>query len=113
VSSHHLLKLESQLRTEVEELVARAEQPEEVPEGLVGSSKIVRRKTRLEQLAQAREVLQARAEERTAAEQAEYEEKLRERDEKERTTGRKPGGRPPKPPVPGPTPWRPGQLYGS
>ena len=108
VSYHHLLKLESQLRSEVEELVARAEQPEEVPEGLVISEEIVRRKTKLEQLAQAKEVLQARAEERTAAEQAEYEEKLRERDEKERTTGRKPGGRPPKPPVPGP---RDGDQY--
>jgi transposase len=102
VSYKHLLKLESQLRTEVEELIARAEQPEEVPEGLVISEEIARRRTKLEQLAQAKEVLTTRAAERTAAEQAEYEEKLRERAEKERITGRRLGGRPPKPPVPGP-----------
>lgn len=102
VSYKHLLKLESQLRLEVEELVARADQPEEVPEGLVIKEELKRRKTKLEQLAQAKEVLSARAEQRTATEQAEYEDKLQERAERERTTGRKPGGRPPKPPVPGP-----------
>src|ERR1022692_1643996 len=72
VSYTHLLKVETQLRAEVEELVARVEQPEEVPEGLVISEEITRRKTKLEQLAKAKEVLQARAQERTAAEQAAY-----------------------------------------
>jgi len=47
-------------------------------------------------------VLEVRAQERYAAEQAEYEAKLREREEKARQTGRKPGGRPPEPPTPGP-----------
>jgi hypothetical protein len=46
-------------------------------------------------------VLEARAEERAAAEQAEYEAKLAQREERKRTTGRRPGGRPPTPPVPG------------
>lgn len=50
VSYHHLLKLENQLRAEVEELVACAEQPEEVPEGLVIREEITRRRTKLEQL---------------------------------------------------------------
>lgn len=108
VSYKHLLKLENQLRTEVEELIARAEQPEEVPKGLVISEEIVRRRTKLEQLAEAKVVLTVRAAERTAAEQAEYEEKLRERAEKERMTERRLGGRPPTPPVPGP---RDGDQY--
>jgi Transposase DDE domain len=47
-------------------------------------------------------VLEARAQERYAAEQADYEAKVRAREEKARTTGRKPGGRPPQPPEPGP-----------
>ncbi len=53
-------------------------------------------------LAQAKAVLEARAKERDAAEQADYEAKVREREEKARTSGRKPGGRPPTPPTPGP-----------
>ncbi len=53
-------------------------------------------------------MLQARAVERAAAEQAEYEAKLAQRAERERTTGRRPGGRPPTPPVPGP---RDGDQY--
>ena len=44
---------------------------------------------------------EAHARERYAAEQAEYEAKLRERGEKARR-GRKPRGRPPQPPQPGP-----------
>jgi hypothetical protein len=43
-------------------------------------------------------VLEARAQERQAAEQAEYEAKLRRRAEKARRSGRKPGGRLPIPP---------------
>ena len=53
-------------------------------------------------------MLEARAKERAAAEQAEYEAKLAQRAERERTTGRRPGGRPPTPPTPGP---RDGDQY--
>src|SRR5260370_24340017 len=55
----------------------------------------------LVRLAEAKAVLQAPAAERTAAEQAEYEAKLAQRAERERTTGRHPRGRLPTPPVPG------------
>jgi len=48
--------------------------------------------------------LEARAQERYAVEQAEYEAKLRARQERARHTGRKPRGRTPKPPTPGPRP---------
>src|SRR5437588_7946959 len=104
VSYKRLQELETQLRAEVEELFARAEQSEqpEVPDGLVVREEIARREHRLARLAEAKAVLQARAQERTTAEQAEYEAKLAQRAERARTTGRRSGGRPPTPPVPGP-----------
>src|SRR5207248_10972864 len=79
----------------------QSDQPE-VPDGLVVRDEIARREDRLARLAEAKAVLEARAQERTATEQAEYEAKLAQREERERTTGRRPGGRPPTPPVPGP-----------
>ncbi len=110
VSYQRLRELETQLRGEVEELFALGEQSEqpEVPDGLVVREEIGRREDRLARLAEAKAVLEARAEERAAAEQAEYEAKLAQRAERERTTGRRPGGRPPTPPVPGP---RDGDQY--
>lgn len=47
---------------------------------------IARREDRLARLAEAKAVLQARVQERAAAEQAEYEAKLAQRTERERTT---------------------------
>ena len=73
----------------------------EILDGLVVREEIARREDRLARLAEAKAVLQARATERAAAEQAEYETKLAQRAERERTTGRRSGGRPPTPPVPG------------
>ena len=104
VSYKRLLEVEAQLRSEVEELFALSEQSEqpEVPDGLVVREEMARRKDRLARLAEAKAVLEARAQERAAAEQAEYEAKLAQRAERERTTGRRPRGRSPTPPVPGP-----------
>jgi hypothetical protein len=56
----------------------------------------------LAKLAEAKAVLVARAQERHEVEQTEYEAKLREREEKARKSGRKPGGPKPQPPQPGP-----------
>lgn len=110
VSYKRLLELESQLRTEVEELFIRAEQSEqpEVTDGLVVHEEIARRQDRLTRLAEAKAVIEARAQERTAAERADSEAKMAQRAERERTTGRCTGGRPPTPPVPGP---RDGDQY--
>ena len=69
---------------------------------------IARREDRLARRAEAKAVIEARAQERVAAEQADYEAKLAERAERERMTGRRPRGRPPMPPVPGP---RDGDQY--
>ena len=104
VSYKRLLELETQLRREVEELLALGEQADQVelPEGLVVEDEIAFRTERLVNLAEAKAVLEARARERHEAEQAEYEAKMRSREEKARQTGRKPGGRVPQPPTPGP-----------
>jgi transposase len=103
ISYKRLLELETQLRAEVEELFALSEQSEqpEVPDGLVVHNEIARRQGRLVRLAEAKVVLEARAKERVAVEQAEYEAKLAQREERERTTGRRPSGRPPTPPTAG------------
>jgi transposase len=104
VSYNRLLELEVQLRQEVEELLALGEQADQVelPEGLVIEDEITFRKNRLANLAEAKAVLEARAQERYEAEQAEYEAKMRAREEKARQAGRKPRGRAPQPPTPGP-----------
>jgi len=104
VSYKHLLALETHLRAEVEELFALSERADqgEMPDGLVVSDEIAIRQARLARLAQAKAVLEARANERTALEQAEYDAKVQERAEKAGQTGRTPRGRAPKPPTPGP-----------
>ncbi len=104
VSYGRLLQMERRLGAEVEELIALGETAEQegLPEGMDLEFEIVLREERLLNLAQAKAVLEARAEERHEAEKAEYEAKLREREEKAKRTGRKPGGRPPHPPKAGP-----------
>jgi transposase len=103
VSYGRLLKLEAQLQAEVEELIAlgdRANQGE-LPEVLDIELEVSFRQGRLVNLAQAKAVLEQRAEERYQAEQAAYEAKVRAREEKARRKGGKPRGPAPKPPTPG------------
>ena len=104
VSYKRLLELEVQLHREVEELLALGEQADQVelPEGLVIEDEITFRKNRLTNLAEAKSVLEARAQERYEDELAEYEAKMRVREEKAEQTGHKPRGRAPQPPTPGP-----------
>jgi len=106
VSYKRLVELETQVRQEVQALLTLGEQADQgepmLPEGLVVEDEVTLRQERLAKLAQAKTVLEARAQERYAAEQAAYQTKLREREEKARDKGRKPGGRPPQPPQPGP-----------
>jgi transposase len=105
VSYKRLLVLEEHLRAGVAELLALGESADQgevdLPEGMVIQDEIARRAERLENLARAKAVLQARAEERYAAEQAEYAAKVQEREEKAKRKGRRPGGKPPHPPTPG------------
>jgi hypothetical protein len=67
-------------------------------------AEIGRRELLLERLAAAAAPLQERSAERFAADQAVYEEELAERAAREAETGRKPGGKPPRAPEPGPLP---------
>ena len=103
VSYGRLLKLEEQLRREVAELLALGKQTDEteLPEGLEIDTEVAFRQERLVNLAEAKRVLEARAGERYQAELAEYQAKLRAREEKAQETGRKPRGPEPKPPQPG------------
>ena len=106
VSYKRLLELDTRLRQEVQQLLTLGEQADQgeraLPDGLVIEDELTLRQERLANLAKAKAVLEARAQERFAAEQAEYDAKLRERAEKTQRNGRKPGGRPPQPPTPGP-----------
>ena len=106
VSYKRLLEIEAQLRTEVGELFALGEGADQgemqLPAGLDIANEIAIRQERLAKLAQAKAVLEERARERYVAEQAEYEAKLRAREERARKQQRKPRGRHPKPPEPGP-----------
>jgi len=105
VSYKRLLQLEQQLCAEVAELLSlseRADRGEALPEGLDVEAEIVFRRDRLANLAQAKAVLELRAEERYQAEKAAYEAKVSEREEKARRKGQKPRGPKPKPPTPGP-----------
>jgi transposase len=96
-------KLEEQLRREVEELLRRAEEADAEDEmELDIPDELARREDRLAAIARAKEEIERRARERYEAEQAEYEEKLKRRQEKEAKTGKKTRGRSPKPPVEGP-----------
>jgi transposase len=104
VSYQHLLALEAHLRAEVEELFVLSERADQgdLPDGLVLSDEIAIRQARLARLAEAKAVLEARAQERDALEQAAYEAKVQERADKAGQTGRTPRGRAPTPPTPGP-----------
>jgi transposase len=106
VSYRRLVEMEVQLKQEVQELLTLGERADQgevaVPEGLVLEDELNLRQERLVNLAQARKVLEERANERYAAEKAEYEAKLKERTKKARKRHHKPKGRPPQPPQPGP-----------
>jgi transposase len=98
--------LEAQLQAEVQELMDLAEQADgvNVPDGMKLPEELQRRAERLAAIAAAKQTIEARAAERFAREQAEYEAKLAAREAKAATTGKKPRGRPPQPPVAGPRP---------
>ena len=106
LSWKHACELEARLKAEVAELMALAEAADgaDVPDGMSVPEELARREDRLARIAEAKAVIEARARERLERERAEYEAKLEARAEKAEKTGRKPGGRPPEPPVAGPGP---------
>ena len=106
LSYEHAGKIEAQLQAEVADLLAKAEAADQadVPDGMSIPEELARREQRLAAIARAKAAIEARAKERHAREQAEHDAKMAAREAKTAATGRKPGGRPPAPPVEGPLP---------
>ena len=104
VSYGRLGELEATLRQEVTTLLAAAAVADGAEDAGRLQGEVVRRETRLVQLAQARAVLEQRAAEREAEERAAYEAKLAERSARAEQTGKPPRGREPEQPTPGPEP---------
>src|SRR5271165_1834925 len=106
LSYEHAGKIEAQLKAEVADLLAKAEAADQadVPDGMSIPEELERREKRLETLAAARAMIEARAKERFEREQAEHQAKLAARDAKTEATGKKLRGKPPQPPVEGPLP---------
>jgi len=103
LSYGHALKIEAQLRAEVQALTARAEAADQAPvlDGLDVPAELARREARLAALAAAKATIEARAAERVAAEQQAFEAKQAAR-AAQRAAGKKPRGKDPTPPQPGP-----------
>jgi len=104
LSYEHAEKIEAQLKSEVQELLALADAADQsaVPDGVTLPDEIKRREDRLAAIAAAKATIEARAQERLAREQAAYEAKMAARAEKAAATGKKAGGKPPALPTPGP-----------
>lgn len=99
LSYGHANRIEVQLKAEVEQLLRLAEQADrrDLPDGMDVPAEIARREARLAAIRAAK----ARAAERLAAEQQAYEAKRAARQAREKRTGKKFGGKPPKPPTGG------------
>ena len=104
VSYKRLLAIEAYLQAEVNELFVLAEAADggQLPDEMNIEDEIERREQQLARLAEAKQVLEARAQARYEAEKADYEAKMQARKEKAAKKGGKPPGRPPNPPTPGP-----------
>lgn len=104
LSWQHACKLEEQLQAEVEKLLELAENAdnEEVPDGMDIPEELSRRQERLAAIAAAKEKIEQRAAQRYAQEKQEYDKKIEVRAEKAKKSGKKPRGKNPKPPEPGP-----------
>jgi transposase len=100
LSFEHAGKIETQLKQEVQELLALAEcaDQSELPEGLSVPAEIARREDQLAAIAKAKAKIEARARERYEREKAEFDAKMKAREERAAKTGKKPGGKPPAPP---------------
>jgi transposase len=100
LSYAHATKLERRIKNEIDRLLKMAEKADasDVPDGLSIPEELARREARLRAIAEAKERIRAREQERIAAEQAAYDRKMAQRADRERQTGKKSGGRKPKRP---------------
>lgn len=93
-------QLEKQIKREVNELLRRAEAADnsDESENLDIPEELKLRQDRLQAIEVAKEKIKVRAHERYKLEKAEYDERMKARQEKQQRTGKKPGGKPPAPP---------------
>jgi len=101
LSYEHAGKIEEQLKREVRELFALAEQADErdLANGMSVPAEIARREEQLKAIQAAKAKIEARAKERYEREKAEFDAKVKAREERAAQTGKKPRGKPPTPPV--------------
>jgi Transposase DDE domain len=103
VSWEYANKLEVRLKAEVEKLLELAKTAHgQEHRGLNIPAELARREERLKKIAQAKAEIERCARERYERERDDYEEKRARRAAQEKQTGKKPGGRVPKAPTPGP-----------
>ena len=104
LSYGHANKIEAQLKAEVEQLLRLAEQADrrDVPDGMDVPAELARRETRLAAIREAKAKIEARAQERFEAERQVHAAKMAAREERQKKSGKRPGGKPPAPPVGGP-----------
>ena len=95
LSYEHASRIETQLKAEVADLMARAEAADQadLPDGMSVPAELARRETRLAAIAEAKAKIEARAKARYVGAKAEYDAKLARQDAK-RAAGKKPGGKP-------------------
>lgn len=100
LSYAHATKLQKQLEDEVATLLKKAQSADnkEDNDGMNIPDEIARREDRLEVIKSAKEKIEQRANERHKQELQEYEAKMKKREDKEKSTGKKIGGK--KPQVP-------------
>lgn len=103
LSYGHAKRIEAQLQAEVEQLLRLAEQADrrDLPDGMDVPAELARREARLAAIREAKAQIEARAQERLAAEQQAYQAKVASRQAREKKAGKKFGGKPPKPPTGG------------
>jgi transposase len=103
LSHGHAQRIEAQLEAEVKQMLARAEAADQapLPRGMSMPAELARREERLAAIRQAKAQIEARAAERDAREKADFDAKMKAREEKTTRTGKKPGGKPPAPPSAG------------
>ncbi len=104
LSHGHIVKLEAQLKEEVQELLAlgaATDAAANTPDGMSLPKELKLREDRLAAIAAAKAKIATRAAERFDREKAEFDEKISKREAQEKETGKKPRGKPPAPPEPG------------
>jgi len=103
MSYAHASKLEEQIKAEVIQLLKKAQEKDETEEVQLDIPKELElRSKRLEKIREAKKVIEDRAEQRDKIKEAAYAEKLLEREQKQKETGKKPRGKSPSPPQKGP-----------